>query len=233
MKNKTKTAVLAMMALGMTVTGAAGVYAGTKMEKITAYLNGDLALKVNGAAYVPKDANGHKLEPISYENSTYLPVRALADALHVPIVYDAKNKQILIGSTAPQTSELAAVPYSSEQIQAIKKAFAGFDGFQTAYAPKQMTAGDAYQKAAGTDDGVNLIFAHMTVNVSPRDYSAGYDSTPVTLSNGVKAKWYTPGDTPMLGFQLDDRTVTISSPDGTLSKTQLEKVAVSVAKLPS
>ncbi|MNJ64476.1 hypothetical protein D3C77_604260 [compost metagenome] len=71
----------------------------------------------------------------------------------------------------------------------------------------------------------------MIVNVSPRDYSTGYESKEVKLSNGVIAKWYTPSDTPLLGLQLDDRTVTISSPDGSLSSSQIEQVAVSVAKL--
>ena len=76
-----------------------------------------------------------------------------------------------------------------------------------------------------------MIFKHMTVNVSPRDYSSDYESREVKLANGVAAKWYTPSDTPMLGFQLDDRTVTLSSPDGSLSSRQIEQVAVSVAKL--
>lgn len=46
-----------------------------------------------------------------------------------------------------------------------------------------------------------------------------------------KAKWYTPVDTSLLSFKLDDRTVTISSQDHALSNTQIEKLAVSVAKL--
>ncbi|MBB6733514.1 hypothetical protein [Cohnella zeiphila] len=232
MKNFTKKSVVTLMVLGMTVTGAAGVYAGSNLQKITAYLNGDLKFKVNGAAYTPVDAYGNKQLPISYRNSTYLPVRALADALHVPIYYDENSKTILVGSAAPNTNELADIAFSSDQTKAILQAFANFDGFETAYAPKQMTAGDSYQKAVTTGDGVNLVFAHMIVNVSPRDYSGGYDSTSVTLSNGITAKWYTPGDTTMLGFKLDDRIVTVSSPDHTLSKAQIEKVAASVAKLP-
>ncbi|WP_335582726.1 hypothetical protein [Paenibacillus ihbetae] len=75
------------------------------------------------------------------------------------------------------------------------------------------------------------MFEHMTVNISPRDYSYGYNSKPVTLSNGTKAKWYTPDDTAMLGFQLDDRFVTLSSPDHSLSPSQLEQIAVHVTKM--
>jgi hypothetical protein len=121
--------------------------------------------------------------------------------------------------------------YTGAQLDEIKKAFAGFDGFETAYAPQMMIKGDALQKVTATADGVNLLFKNMTVNVSPRDYSYDYDGTTVTLSNGVKAKWYTEGKTQMLTVKVDDRFVTISSPSGKLSKSQLEKAVVSVTKV--
>lgn len=224
-----KKSIAAVAVLGMTLTGAAGVYAGANLEKISAYLNHGIGIKVEGKAY----NTGGKLTPITYQNTTYLPVRAIADVLNVPVQYDAKNNQVLIGSNPGngQTSELTTVKYSETQLKEIKSAFAKFDGFKTPYAPTQMIKGDAYQKTGASEDGVNMVFKHMTVYISPRDYSHGYDSTPVTLSNGTKAKWYTPDDTAMLGFQVSDRFVTISSPDHSLSKAQLEKVAVSVAQL--
>lgn len=215
--------------LGMTLTGAAGVYAGANLEKISAYLNHSIGIKVDGTVY----NTGKKLTPITYHNTTYLPVRALADVLDVPVVYDAKNKQVLIGSHSGngQMIEMTDVNYSDAERKEIKSAFAKFDGFETPYAPSQMIKGDMYLKTGASEDGVNLLFKHMTVYISPRDYSYGYDGKPVTLSNGVQAKWYTPDDTAMLGFQTKDRFVTISSPDHSLSKAQLEKVAVSVAQL--
>lgn len=174
------------------------------------------------------------MTPITYQKTTYLPVRAFADVLDVPVQYDAKNNQVLIGSNPGngQTTELTNVKYSDAERKEIKSAFAKFDGFQTPYAPTQMVKGDVYLKTGASEDGVNMLFKHMTVYISPRDYSHGYDSKSVTLSNGVKAKWYTPeDDTDMLGFQIDDHFVTISSPDHSLSRAQLEKVAVSVAQL--
>ncbi|MNI65321.1 hypothetical protein D3C73_1208220 [compost metagenome] len=94
-----------------------------------------------------------------------------------------------------------------------------------------MISGDSFQSVNGGEDGVSFLFKHMRVNISPRDYSYDYDGTAVKLANGTSAKWYTPSDTPMLTFKLDDRYVTISSPDQSLSKAKLEKVAVNVAKL--
>lgn len=230
-----KKTLLSLIVVGMALSGAAGVYAGSKLEKISAYLNHGITFKVNGAVQSLTDRNGKQLVPITYHNTTYLPVRAISNMAGIDVQFDAASQQIRLetkqGGDNQPAGELTTVSYNEAQIKAIKKAYANFESFETAYAPKKMTANDSYVKAEATSDGVHLIFKHMIVNVSPRDYSADYESKEVKLSNGVRAKWYTPSDTPMLGFQLDDRTVTISSPDGYLSSGQIEQVAVSVAKL--
>ncbi|WP_372631619.1 hypothetical protein [Cohnella sp.] len=145
------------------------------------------------------------------------------------------GESVAIETNAPDTAPVAGegleVSYSDAQIKEILKAFSAFEGFETAYAPTRMASGDVYQKAVATGDGVNLVFDHMLVNVSPRDYSYEYEGTTVSLANGVQGKWYTPSDTPMLSFKAGDRTVTISSSDESLSKSEIERVAASVAEL--
>ncbi|TCM90793.1 hypothetical protein EV294_110150 [Paenibacillus sp. BK033] len=229
MNKNVKRTVATMMIAGMTVSGAAGVYAGTNMEKISAFLNHGIGFKINGSTYIPKDENGKTLAPITYHDTTYLPVRALSNALNTPIQYDSKTNTIYIGTST--TDQWVLTNYSAAQLDEIKKAFAGFEGFGTAYAPQIMIKGDALQKVAATADGVNLLFKNMTVNVSPRDYSFEYDGTNVTLSNGAKAKWYNVNGTDMLTVKVDDRYVTVSSPNKALSKAQAEKVAVTVASV--
>lgn len=239
MNKKVKKAVAAMMVTGMALSGAAGVYAGAKLQTISAYLNNGLAFTVNGTTYVPKDGNGQTLAPITYQDLTYLPVRALSEALGAGITYDAQTGIIAItpsgqAGTGTQAGDLVSVTFTAAQLTKIKQAYAGFEGFTTPYAPFKMVKGDTLRSIYGGDEGadsVGFLFDHMRVQVSPRDYSVGYDSTSVALSNGVQAKWYTPSDTPMLTFSLDDRFVTLSSADHTLSKADLESVAVSVAKL--
>lgn len=92
--------IAATIVLGMAVSGSAGVYAGAKLEQIKAYLNHGLGIEVNGSAYALKDGNGKRLAPISYEGLTYLPVRAVSDALGVPVVYDAATYKVRIGSNS-------------------------------------------------------------------------------------------------------------------------------------
>lgn len=233
--NNMKKSIIAMAVLGMTVTGAAGVYAGTQLQKITAVLNHQISFQVNGKAYSPADGEGRPLAPITYNNTTYLPVRAIAEVLNVPVSYNAQKHQVLIGGGKTGESgtnlSLTEVNYTKSQLKEITNAFAKFESFETPYAPMQMVKGDAFKSVGASDDGVNLIFNHMRVNVSPRDYAYLYEGKTVTLAGGIEAKWYTLDETPFLSFKLDDRFVTLSSPDHTLSKAQLEKVAVTVAKL--
>jgi len=89
---------IAAAVFGMLVTGSAGVYAGSKLELIKAYLNHGLGIEVNGVPYTLKDGNGKKLTPITYGGLTYLPTRAIADALDVPVTYDAANAKVKIGT---------------------------------------------------------------------------------------------------------------------------------------
>ncbi|MEK4062725.1 MULTISPECIES: hypothetical protein [unclassified Paenibacillus] len=92
--------LIATIVAGMAVTGSAGVYAGSKLQQIKAYLNHGLGIVVDGTPYWLKDANGKTLAPITYEGTTYLPIRSIADALDVPVAYDAVNSKVRIGSGA-------------------------------------------------------------------------------------------------------------------------------------
>ncbi|WP_151733186.1 hypothetical protein [Paenibacillus tengchongensis] len=90
--------LIAAVAAGMLTTGSAGVYAGANLQQIKAYLNNSIGVEVNGSPYWLRDGNGKTLRPITYEGLTYLPVRSVADALDVPITYDAANYKVRIGS---------------------------------------------------------------------------------------------------------------------------------------
>lgn len=87
---------------GATLIGSTGVYAGANLQSISAYLNNGLSIQVNGSSYTPT-ANGQTLAPITYQGTTYLPVRSIADALQVGVKYDATANQVVINST-PTTS---------------------------------------------------------------------------------------------------------------------------------
>lgn len=97
---KSKKWLIAAGVFGMVLTGSAGVYAGTQLETIKAYLNHGLAIEVNGQKYTPTGDQGKKLAPITYQGSTYLPVRSIADALKTEVKYDSQNNKVSIGSSS-------------------------------------------------------------------------------------------------------------------------------------
>ncbi|WP_339197515.1 stalk domain-containing protein [Paenibacillus sp. FSL P4-0176] len=97
---KSKKWLIAAGVFGMVLTGSAGVYAGTQLETIKAYLNHGLAIEVNGQKFTPTGDQGKKLAPITYRGSTYLPVRSIADALKTEVKYDSQNNKVSIGSSS-------------------------------------------------------------------------------------------------------------------------------------
>lgn len=79
------------------VSTSAGVYAGTKLQQIKAYLDPSMKFKVDGKPFQPQNDKGAVLAPISYNGSTYLPVRAISNALGVAVEYDGKTNTVLLG----------------------------------------------------------------------------------------------------------------------------------------
>ena len=95
---KSKKWFAATMVAGMALSASVGAYAASNVENIKAQLNHGLGFVVNGQAYTPKDAAGKSLDPIVYKNTTYLPVRALGEALDVPVTYDAAGQKVVVGT---------------------------------------------------------------------------------------------------------------------------------------
>ncbi|MFK7695913.1 DUF4352 domain-containing protein [Paenibacillus sp. HJGM_3] len=76
-----------------------GAYAASNLEEISAYLNKGLKITLNGKAWTPKDADGNVVYPITYDGTTYLPVRAAGEALGLKVGYDAATETVLLGET--------------------------------------------------------------------------------------------------------------------------------------
>jgi len=98
--------MLASFALAMTATGNA------LLQEVKAYLNREVVIKLNGGTWEMK-VGAETLYPLTYEGRTYLPVRAIAEALEVPIDYDAASKTIHIGEKTEK------VPVSSENYRPV------------------------------------------------------------------------------------------------------------------
>ncbi|MEK0315507.1 hypothetical protein [Cohnella sp. 56] len=88
MKKKLTAAVIG---LSMVASMGAGAYAASNLTPIKAYLNSGLSFKVNGTPFQLQNGNGGTLAPITYNNTTYLPIRSVSDALGIAVNIDAKG----------------------------------------------------------------------------------------------------------------------------------------------
>ena len=60
-----------------------------------------IQITLDGKTITPKDANGAVVEPFAVDGTTYLPVRAVADALGLGVDWDGERNTVVL--TSPQT----------------------------------------------------------------------------------------------------------------------------------
>jgi uncharacterized protein YneR len=83
-------------------------------RSITAIYN-DIKIYVDGNRIQPKDAKGNKIEPFGYNGTTYLPVRAISEALGKTVSWDGKTNSVYIGQKPVQKSN--KVGYTKDDIK--------------------------------------------------------------------------------------------------------------------
>ncbi|GIP34807.1 stalk domain-containing protein [Paenibacillus sp. J2TS4] len=133
---KKKVVVLAStatLALGL----VAGATAAPVLENISAHLNWGIQFKVNGQDWTAKNQEGNKLAPITYNDDTYLPARALAEALGTAVDWDNDTQTVIIGE------RLETVQINLEKIDA------GYSSKVMATTDKQYTVQNGVDYKAG------------------------------------------------------------------------------------
>lgn len=79
-----------------TVLITSTVFAAPVGKTIKAYFNG-IKIYIDGDKIIPKDGNGKVVEPFIYDGTTYLPVRAVSEALGKQVAWDEKVNTVYIG----------------------------------------------------------------------------------------------------------------------------------------
>lgn len=98
MRIKKSVFVASLLACSL-VFGSIGAVASTGVEKISASLNHNIKFLLNGKKWTPTDANGKELSALVYKGSTYVPLRAVSNALGAAVDYDANNLVITIDNS--------------------------------------------------------------------------------------------------------------------------------------
>lgn len=96
MKQKKSISVLALLLI-MACCFSLGASASNGLQEITAYLNANITVKLEGEVQTFQDAQGSRVYPITYKGTTYLPVRAVAGLVGLNVDWDQTTQTVLLG----------------------------------------------------------------------------------------------------------------------------------------
>jgi len=86
-------------------TAVVPALAGSTSKQLMAYYN-NIKIVLDGAVLTPKDGSGKVVEPFTVDGTTYLPVRALCEAIGKDVTWDAATQTVYVGKedqTKPDT----------------------------------------------------------------------------------------------------------------------------------
>ncbi|GGE02803.1 hypothetical protein [Paenibacillus nasutitermitis] len=107
---KKKSIMIVLFAAAMLSNTLGSAYAAANLEPIKAFFNKGVSFILHGERWKPTDASGKELSAIVYNNTNYLPVRALAEALKTPIEYDSASQKIYIGARPGAKTPIFSMP---------------------------------------------------------------------------------------------------------------------------
>ena len=94
---------IAAVILIMVVLLGISAYAASGYVTKKLYYN-NISIMLNGDALTPKDVTGAIVEPFAIDGTTYLPVRAIAEALGFDVSWDGKTSTVIIDGSPEERS---------------------------------------------------------------------------------------------------------------------------------
>lgn len=80
----------------------------------------NIKIYVDGILIHPRDGNGNSVEPFIYNGTTYLPVRAVSEALGKKVTWNGNSKSVYIGEEPVNTAPVPENTSKSPEIEGIK-----------------------------------------------------------------------------------------------------------------
>ena len=91
-----KSFAMGMATMALLCTLVVPVLAAGNMQTISAMIGG-IRIVIDGQELHPTDVNGNPVNPMIYNGTTYLPVRAVASALGKAVYWDGPNSTVYLG----------------------------------------------------------------------------------------------------------------------------------------
>ena len=123
MKEKLKGIIIGIV-IGVMITASSVIASSGAIQKLLHY--NDIKITMNGNEIRPADANGNYVEPFIIDGTTYLPVRAVSNALGLYVDWDANTNTVKLSETpfAPEAENMTEVEaFISEYGDLLKAGF--------------------------------------------------------------------------------------------------------------
>ncbi len=92
--------VVILLSVLLALSVSVNLVAANGLTEITAYLNATIKVVLHGKEFVPiEPSDGTRMVPITYKGRTYLPLRAVAEAVGLKVTYDANTATAYLGDT--------------------------------------------------------------------------------------------------------------------------------------
>lgn len=96
MMKKRLQGVIAGLLIGTLLTG--GVVFGKQGAETMNVIYDNIKILIDGKEYIPTDVNGNVVEPFIYNGTTYLPVRAIANAFDKEVDWEPQTSTVVLGT---------------------------------------------------------------------------------------------------------------------------------------
>jgi hypothetical protein len=104
MKKSGRKLLVTLLSLLLAISVMLNVASAASLVEIKAYLNNEIKIMLNGKLFEPKLADGTKVVPITYNGTTYLPLRAISEAVGLETSWDGNTKTVYLGEKSGQPS---------------------------------------------------------------------------------------------------------------------------------
>jgi len=98
MKRKWGSFFLGMVTMALIIAISGTVLAAGSLTDLKNVMVGGIKIVVDGSEIHPTDANGKTVDPIIYNGTTFLPVRAVASSLGKAVYWDGPNYTVYLGN---------------------------------------------------------------------------------------------------------------------------------------
>lgn len=188
-----KIAITGIIAAVSLVSMSIGAVAASNLEEIQAYLNKGVSITLHGEKWTPKDSDGSTLYPITYNGSTYLPVRAVAEAAGLPVEWKGDIQTVALGESKEAPSSGTTSRTSPAAIGKIAQFAVAdyFDNYSGDVSVGEILRGEAAWKKLQADnkfnqpaeDGYEYILAKITIKMNTiKKENTKVDISPVNFT---------------------------------------------------